>query len=315
MQSATTATTLTSLPAAPSLVGRLRDYYELIKPRMNLLVLATTAMGYYMAAHGKTDWLRVMHTMLGTALLAGGAAVFNQLVERRHDAIMRRTASRPIASGRISGLEALILATVLAVGGTLELSLRVNALTAWLGFATFASYVVIYTPLKRITTLCTIVGAVPGALPTVMGWTAVVGDSSAIEINHLLPQALALFGILFFWQLPHFLAIAILYKDDYAKAGFKMLPVIDSNLRATSVQIVVWSLAMLPITLLPSVLPGDLRMTGMTYFLAALVLGLAFLGFGVICAIRRGRAEARQLFFFSIAYLPLLSICLAIDKL
>jgi protoheme IX farnesyltransferase len=147
-----------------------------------------------------------------------------------------------------------------------------------------------------------------------MGWTAVNGDLPPYILSAYFPQALALFGILFFWQLPHFLAIAILYKDDYANAGFKMLPVVDTDLRATSLQIVVWSLALVPVTLLPSVLPDKLRMTGMLYFFAALLLGIAFTGFGIICAIKRGRAEARQLFFFSIAYLPLLTICMVIDK-
>jgi len=316
MQTITTISDLqpAPLPAPSAWARRIADYYELIKPRMNLLVLGTTAVGYYMAARGKTDWLRVMHTLLGTALLAAGAAVLNQYFERRHDANMRRTARRPIAAGRIGATEALLLGIILAIVGLFELSLRVNPLTAGLGAATFLSYVFIYTPLKRITTLCTIVGAIPGALPTVMGWTAANGDLPPHILSAYLPQALALFGILFFWQLPHFLAIAILYKDDYAHAGFKMLPVVDTDLRATGLQIVVWSLALVPVTLLPSVLPDRLRMTGMLYFFAALVMGIAFTGFGVICAIKRGRAEARQLFFFSIAYLPLLTICMVIDK-
>jgi protoheme IX farnesyltransferase len=304
----------TDLPAIPMRVHRLVDYVELIKPRMNLLVLSTTAIGYFMASHGPFNWLRLFHTLIGSALLAGGAAVLNQQVERRHDANMRRTARRPIACGRIGPTEALIFGAVLGIIGFLQLYHFVNPLTAFLGAATFIIYVWIYTPLKRITTLCTIVGAIPGALPTVMGWTAVNGDSSALTL-FLLPQAVALFGILFFWQLPHFLAIAILYKDDYANAGFKMLPVIDKDLRATGLQIVVWSLALIPVTLLPSVLPGPLRMTGMLYMFAALAMGIAYTAFGVICAIKRGRAEARQLFFFSIAYLPLLTLCMVMDKL
>src|SRR5580700_5057675 len=247
------------LPARSALMRRLADYYELIKPRMNLLVLGTTAVGYYMAAHGRTDWPKVMHTLLGTALLAAGAAVLNQVVERRHDANMRRTARRPIAAARIGATEALVFGTIVTLAGLAELMLRVNAITAALGAATFFTYVFIYTPLKRITTLCTIVGAIPGALPTVMGWTAVNGGLPPGALAALLPQAVVLFGILFFWQLPHFLAIAILYKDDYAHAGFKMLPVIDKDLRATGFQIVIWSLALVPVTLLPSVLPDGLR--------------------------------------------------------
>lgn len=304
-----------AIPAIPQRVSRLVDYYELIKPRMNLLVLATTAVGYFMASHGRFDWLRFVHTLIGTGLLAGGAAVLNQQVERHHDANMNRTARRPVASGRIGPLEALILGIALAIFGLVQLQYCVNPLTAALGAITFGTYVFIYTPLKRITTLCTIVGAIPGALPTVMGWTAVNGDLPPQVLSALLPQALALFGILFFWQLPHFLAIAILYKDDYARAGFKMLPVVDANLRATGLQIVVWSLALMPVTLLPSVLPGELRMTGMFYFAAALVLGSAFIAFGVRCAVRRGRSDARKLFFFSIIYLPLLTLCMVLDKI
>jgi protoheme IX farnesyltransferase len=292
---------------------RLADYYELIKPRMNLLVLSTTAMGYYMASHGKFDWLRLFHTLIGSALLAGGAAVLNQQIERRHDANMRRTARRPIACGRIGPTEALTFGSILAIAGYFQLQHFVNPLTAILGAATFVIYVFIYTPLKRVTTLCTIVGAIPGALPTVMGWTAVHGDSAFLTF--LLPQAVVLFGILFFWQLPHFLAIAILYKDDYANAGFKMLPVVDKDLRTTGLQIVVWSLALIPVTLLPSVLPGPLRMTGLLYLIAALAMGIAYTAFGVICAIKRGRPEARQLFFFSIAYLPVLTLCMVMDKI
>jgi protoheme IX farnesyltransferase len=227
---------------------------------------------------------------------------------------MNRTARRPIPAGRIGPNEALAIATFCAIAGSLELLLKANPLTALLGGATFGSYVFVYTPLKRITTLCTIVGAIPGALPTVMGWTAVNGRLPTPELYAMLPQAMVLFGILFFWQLPHFLAIAILYKDDYARAGFKMLPVVDTNLRATGMQIVIWSLALTPVTLLPSVLPGTLRMTGMLYFFSALVMGIIFTTFGVICAVKRGRGEARQLFFFSIAYLPLLTTIMVLDK-
>ena len=298
----------------PSLLRRITDYYELIKPRMNVLVLATTAVGYYMAGHGHTDWPRVMHTLLGTALLAAGAAVLNQQIERHHDANMRRTARRPIVAGRIGANEALLFGAICTLLGIAELIWRVNAITAALGAATFFSYVFIYTPLKRITTLCTIVGAIPGALPTVMGWTAVNGELPAHALAALLPQAFVLFGILFFSQLPHFLAIGILYKDDYAHAGFKILPAVDKDLRATGLQIILWSLGLLPVTLLPSVLPRELCMTGMYYFFAALVLGAVFLAFGVNCALKRGRPQARQLFLFSIAYLPSLTAIMVLDK-
>ncbi|HET6248251.1 MAG TPA: heme o synthase [Tepidisphaeraceae bacterium] len=315
MQTATTLSDLHDSPAAGAQSRRAADYYELIKPRMNLLVLATTAVGYYMAIHGATHWMRFFNTLVGTALLAAGAAAINQQMERGHDANMRRTARRPIPAGRIGANEALILGSLFAIAGVVELVMWVNPLTAILGATTFMTYVFIYTPLKRITTLCTIVGAIPGALPTVMGWTAVNGSLPGDQLTAMLPQAVALFGILFFWQLPHFLAIAILYKDDYANAGFKMLPVVDKDLRATSMQIIVWSIALVPVTLMPSILPEPLRMTGMMYFLAALVIGLVFMAFGIICAVRRGRGEARQLFFFSIVYLPLLTTCMMLDKI
>ncbi|HZL37020.1 MAG TPA: heme o synthase [Tepidisphaeraceae bacterium] len=309
-----TASHVSDFPAALAPSSRLVDYYELTKPRMNFLVLVTTAMGFYMASRGPLDWRLLLYTLAGAALTAAGAAVLNQLVERHFDANMRRTYNRPLAAGRISPSEALALGVLLSVLGILVLLRWVNPLTAALDAATVGIYVFVYTPLKRITTLCTIVGAIPGALPTVMGWTAgnVVLSNEVLATR--LPQAAALFGILFFWQLPHFLAIAILYKEDYARAGFKMLPVVDPDLRATGLQIVVWSLALVPVTLLPAVLPGELRMTGPLYFFAALLLGVAFIGFAAICAIKRRRLEARQLFFASIVYLPLLTICMVIDK-
>lgn len=320
MPSTTAVTEITRASAmmtadSPQRVSRLADYYALIKPRMNLLVVATTAVGFYMAADKSLHPLALFQTLLGTALLAGGAAVLNQLVERHHDANMRRTARRPIAAGRIGSIEALVFGLLLAAVGIVTLQLFANTLTAILGGVTFVTYVAIYTPLKRLTTLCTIVGAIPGALPSVMGWTAVNGNLSPESLNLLLPQAMTLFGILFFWQLPHFLAIAILYKDDYAQAGFKMLPVVDPGLRSTALQIMLWSLLLVPVSLLPSVLPQPLRMTGLVYLLAALMLGLIFVMFAFRCAINRQRTDARQLFFFSIAYLPLLTLCMVLDRI
>lgn len=313
-----TATHLIDFPAAleasTPAPSRLADYYELSKPRMNFLVLVTTAMGFYMATRGPLNWALLCYTLIGAALTAAGAAALNQVFERDFDANMLRTHNRPLAAGRISAGQALALGLIFSIAGVLLLLAKVNLLTAMLDLATVGIYVFIYTPLKRITTLCTIVGAVPGALPTVMGWTAVNGALPSDLLLSLAPQAVALFAILFFWQLPHFLAIAILYNDDYARANFKMLPVVDKDLRATGFQIVVWSLTLVPITLLPSVLPGMLRMTGSLYLLAAVGLGVAFLAFGLMCALRRGRAQARQLFLASIAYLPLLSLCMVLDK-
>jgi protoheme IX farnesyltransferase len=319
MQTATDISALHDGPlaarAASAHPSRLADYYELVKPRMNFLVLATTGVGYYMASHGGADWARLAHTLVGTGLTAAGAAVLNQQMERGHDANMRRTAGRPIPAGRVGPTEALLLGVALSIVGVMQLLLFVNPLTAALGAFTLGSYVFIYTPLKRVTTLCTIVGAVPGALPSVMGWTAVNGHLPSSDLWHIAPQALALFGILFFWQMPHFLAIAIMYRDDYARAGFKMLPVVDPDLRATGMQIVLWSLTLIPVSLLPAaLLPATLRMAGGMYFASALIMGLVFAGFGIICAVRRARPEARQLFFASIVYLPFLTACMMIDK-
>jgi heme o synthase len=284
--------------------GRLADFYELTKPRMNFLVVVTTMVGYYMACRDWSDWRLLLHTLLGTALTAAGSAALNQYVERDYDALMPRTTNRPLATGRVAPAEGLAFGVLLSVLGLLELSLFVNPLTAALGALTLGSYVFLYTPLKRVTTLCTVVGAVPGALPPVMGVTAAAGA--------ITPAAMLLFAVLFLWQMPHFLAIAILYRDDYAKGGFKMLPVVDEPGTTTARQIVVYSLALIPVTLMPA-LP-NLGVAGPVYFGAAVLMGGAFLGFAVLCAMTRTRTHARQLFFASIIYLPALLAAMMLDK-
>ncbi|MDP9175264.1 MAG: heme o synthase [Planctomycetota bacterium] len=283
-------------------VSRSRDFYELIKPRMNMLILGTTMVGYFMATQIRSDWLRLPHALLGTALCAAGAAILNQLVERRHDALMPRTARRPLPTGRVSPREAMALGLLCGILGTFYLWLMVNTLTAILGGATLASYVLIYTPLKRLTTLNTIVGAIPGALPPVMGWTAVTGS-----ISH---TTLALFAILFIWQIPHFLAIAILYRDDYRLGGFKMLPVNDPALKATGRQILLYSAALLPISFLPVVFHAS----GEIYGLSAVVLGSIFFYYALSCALGRTRLDARKLFFASIIYLPVLLTIMMLNR-
>lgn len=282
---------------------RLGDFYELTKPRMNFLVVITTMVGFFMASRGEMNWLLLFHTVLGTAMTASAAAVINQLIERRYDALMPRTLDRPIPADRITLVEAGIFATVLTIAGPLYLAIMVNGLTAMLGIATVLLYVLIYTPLKRITSLNTVVGAVPGAIPPVMGFTAVHG---ALSI-----EAISVFAILFFWQMPHFLAIAIMYKRDYQAGGFKMLPCVDEKLTLTSRMILLYAVAMLPITLLPSMI----GMTGAIYFTAAMLLGLAFLSCAISCATSRQHADARQLFFASIIYLPLLLGFMMFDKI
>jgi heme o synthase len=286
-------------PRAHSLAG---DFYELTKPRMNFLVVATTLVGYAMATRDWSNLALLAHTLAGTMLTAAGASVLNQYVERRHDRLMVRTQDRPLAAGRVSPPAGLAFGVLLAVTGLLDLAFFVNPLTALLGAVTLATYVFLYTPLKRVTTVCTIVGAVPGAIPPMMGVAAAAGELTA--------AAWLLFAILFVWQMPHFLAIAILYRDDYARGGFKMLPVVDEGLLATGRQIVVYSSVLIPVSLLPSLM----RVAGGTYFVAALVMGTAFLGFGVMCALTRRRGDARQLFFASIIYLPALLGAMMIDR-
>ena len=294
-----------AIESAPEIPTRLRDFYELTKPRMNLLVVITTLVGFYMATRtaALVNWTLLAHTILGTALTAAGASVLNQYVERDLDGKMPRTANRPLPTGRILPVEALLLGVLFGVGGVLYLITFVNSLTALLGAATLASYVWVYTPMKRWTTLCTIVGAVPGAIPPMMGFAAL---HHAISI-----EAMAMFGILFLWQMPHFLAIAVMYKDDYIAGGFKMLPCVDPELRATGRQIIVYQLALIPMTLMPF----GLQMAGVGYLAAAIVLGGVFLAYGVLAATRRTREDARKLFFVSIIYLPLLLGALMIDKI
>ena len=291
--------------AAPMSAVRQRvvDFYELTKPRMNFLVVITTMVGYYMAARGWSDWTRLIATLFGTALTAAGASVFNQYVERRLDLRMNRTRNRPLPAGRIRPVDALLFAIFLSVVGVGTLAIFVNALTASLGALTLLLYVLVYTPAKRYTSLCTIIGAVPGAIPPVMGFTAVHNTIGA--------EAIALFAILFFWQMPHFLAIAILYRDDYARGGFMMLPVVDKHMNMTARQIILYSITMIPVSLLPTLL----NMTGSMYPLAALVMGIAFCGFGLVLARSKSRADARQLFLASIIYLPALLTALMVDKL
>ncbi len=283
---------------APS---RLRDFYELTKPRMNFLVICTTAVGFAMAPHHR-QWMLLIHAIIGTAMTAASASVLNQLIERSYDALMPRTRNRPLPGGRISPAEALRYGILLGVVGVAYLALMVNLLTALLGAITLASYVWIYTPMKRHTSLNTVVGAVPGAIPPMMGWTAATGA--------LGPAALALFAILFLWQMPHFLAIAILYRRDYEAGGFKMLPVIDPGLRTTSRMIVLYGMALLP----ASLLPVGVGIAGSIYLTGAVLLGLAFFSYCISCAVSKERIDARKLFFASIIYLPMLLGMMMVDK-
>ena len=249
------------------------------------------------------DYLKMFHALLGTALVASGAAALNQLLEREYDARMKRTASRPLPSGRLQPVTVMLFGGICSLAGTVYLAWFTNPLTSVLGAISLVSYIFIYTPLKRLTWWNTAVGAIPGALPPLMGWTAARGG--------LEPGGWALFAILAFWQMPHFFAIAWMYRDEYAKAGFKMLPSVDPDGSRTAQQAVSHNIGLLLVSLSPFVL----HMAGKIYLGAAILLG----GYYLWCAIQFGRkldhASAKKLFFASIIYLPLLLIFLVADKL
>jgi protoheme IX farnesyltransferase len=297
-------TTPIELPARSrsAILAKASDLLVLTKPRMNLLVVGTTMVGFYMAARSGADWISLPAVMVGTALSAAGASVLNQLIERRRDALMPRTRNRPLPMGRFYPAEALGYGIGLAFCGVAILGLLVNSLTAILAAVTLISYLLIYTPLKPRTSWNTLVGAFPGALPPVMGWAAVRG--------HLSPEALALLLILFVWQIPHFMAIAILYRNDYAAAGFRMLPVVDRSLVATARHIIIFSLILNFVTLLPAFL----GMAQLPYLLIAIPLGFIFLHAGMKCATLGSRPNARRLFLVSIIYLPLLLLGMMLMK-
>lgn len=286
-------------PRRPS---RLADYATLCKLRLNLLVIITTAVGYHLAAGASFHWLSLLHVLIGTTLTAAASAVLNQWMEVDRDRRMPRTRNRPLPAGRVARPEALALGLLLAAAGLTYLALTTNPLTFALGLATLILYLAIYTPLKTISTLNTIIGAIPGAIPPVMGVTAALG--------HFSPAALTLFGILFLWQMPHFLAIATLYREDYRAGGYVMLPVIDPDLSATSRQALIYLVALL----FTSVTPTLFHLTGEIYALSAFLLSAAFLVTGIRFAQNPTRLSARSMFFASITYLPLILLIMVLDK-
>ena len=282
---------------------RLADFITLAKPRLNLLVLITTAAGLYLAAPGGVPAPVLLHTLLGTALVAGGAAALNQVWEKQTDAVMSRTRRRPVASGRLRTLEGWWFGLALSAAGLAELALGVNVISMAVAAFTLGSYVLVYTPLKRLTSLATLVGGVPGALPVVIGWVAAAGT--------LTPPAFVLFGIVFFWQMPHFLAIAWLYRDDYAAAGIPLLPVLEPDGRRTGRQALLYSAALWPVSLMPPLV----GIGGGAYMAIATVLGFALITLSARFARDRSTTAARRLFLFSITYLPLLLGALVADRL
>ncbi len=278
-------------------------FADLVKARLTLLVLLTTAVGFYLGEQGAVNGLLMFHALFGTALVAAGAAALNQLLEREYDAKMHRTASRPLPSGRLQPAAVAIFGGVCSVAGLIYLAVAVNLLTSVLGAVTSISYLFIYTPLKRISWVNTLVGAIPGALPPLMGWTA--------ARNELSGEGWTLFAILAFWQIPHFMAIAWLYRDEYAKAGFVMLPNVDADGSRTAQYAVANTLVLF----LASLCPFLLKLNGPFYLVTAILVGGAYFWCSVRFARQLTARRARQLFLASIIYLPLLLVAMVCDKL
>ncbi|HSB68813.1 MAG TPA: heme o synthase [Candidatus Methylomirabilis sp.] len=278
------------------------DYLVLTKPRVVLMVLVTTAVGFYLGSSGPVNALRLLHALVGTALAAAGTIALNQFLERDGDALMERTRRRPLPDGRMDPAQALTFGTGITLGGILYLLLVVDSLTALLTAVTAGSYLLLYTPLKRKTALCSLPGAVSGALPPMAGWVAACGEFGY--------GAWVLFAILFLWQIPHSLAIAWIYRTDYARAGIRLLPVIEPDGSSTGRQVVSYALALLTVGLMPTLV----GLTGPLYFSGALILGTGLLTCGVILAVCRSVADARRLLYASLVYLPVLLVLMALDK-
>lgn len=299
-------TTMESKPRLPTtvrrFVARAVDYWTLTKPEVNFLVVISALVGFYVASgQGALDGGLLFHTLAGTLLVASGTATLNQYVEREADGQMRRTARRPLPAGRLLPAEALTFGMIITAAGGAYLWLAVNPLASALALATFATYLLFYTPLKRRTAWCTFVGAFPGAMPPLIGWAGARGTLDA--------EAWALYAILFLWQFPHFLSIAWMYREDYERAGMKMLPAEDSG-RAMAWQVMLTSLMLVPVSLIP-VATGQ---AGWTYFFGAAVLGVAFFGTSVRLAAQKSKALARQVLAASICYLPLVFAFLLFDR-
>ena len=285
-----------------TLVSKLRDYYILTKPEVNLLILMTTSAGYYMGGHGRLNWWGMIETVVGTLLVASGTATLNQYMERNYDSEMKRTAGRPLPSGRVSATEALIFGLVLSIAGGVYLWIAVNPLTSLLAVSTLLSYLLIYTPLKRKTPLCTLLGAFPGAMPTLIGWA---GASAALNL-----QAWFLFAVLFLWQFPHFLAIALMYREDYERAGFRMLPRFDLDGHFTHAEIISFTVLLLVTTFFP----GFSLDHSLLYLAGMAASGAFFLYYGVKLVQSSSRASASHLLHASVIYLPVVLAVMMVFK-
>lgn len=286
--------------------ARLADYWSLTKPEVNLLIVITTGAGFCLGRSSHVDgfpFIRLVHTLIGTLLVASGTGTLNQLIERRFDALMRRTATRPIAAGRVAPARALAFGLLLSTAGAIELAISVNGLSSMLALVTTASYLLVYTPLKRKTPLCTVVGAIPGAAPPLIGWAAAAGSLSV--------EAWTLYAMVFLWQFPHFMAIAWMYREDYHRAGYMVLPRGELSAPFMVSQAMAPLLALVPL----SVIPVLLGRAGLAYLATALVLGAGFIYQADRLAARRSNAMARRLLLASIVYLPLMFVLLVLDRL
>jgi protoheme IX farnesyltransferase len=285
-----------------TLAGKVAAYSELTKPRITFLVSLTAAAGFCMGSAGGIDYLRLLNMSIGIALLSSGLSTLNQYLERDLDGLMRRTQGRPLPTGKLSPSEAAIFGIALSLVATAYLAIFINPLSALLGLATFASYLFVYTPLKTKTTLSTVFGAFPGAMPPLIGWVAARGKIGV--------EAWILFAILFLWQFPHFLAIAWMYRDDYARAGIKMLPVVEPEGRVTGQQIITYTLLLIPVSLLPVAV----GISGQIYLVGASALGIGFLFFSAKAALVRTTWQARKLLLASVLYLPALFALMVLNR-
>ncbi len=288
--------------AAISAIDKPWAYVVLTKPDVTFLVVITTVAGFYLGSTGAMDWMRLVTTLCATLLVAGGTAALNQYMERDMDALMRRTSMRPLPSGILQPREVLLFGIGTILIGTLWLALAVNLLAAIIAFVTSVSYLAAYTPLKTRTTLATAVGAIPGALPPLIGWAAARGS--------LTEGAWVLFAILFVWQFPHFMAIAWMYREDYGRAGIKMLPTVEPKGDVTFSVILSMSAALVPVSLMPFVL----GMTGMSYFFGALLLGIVLLRVGFWANRHRTNVRAKWLMHATVAHIPILLLWMTLDK-
>ena len=303
MKSSAAVVAPVAVPADAKRAQRTADFVTLTKPRLNFLVLITTLGGMYIAAPDGVALPVLFHALVGTALVAGGAAALNQVWERDTDGLMRRTRRRPIPGGRLRAADGAWFGTLLSAAGLIELTWKVNPLASAVAAATLVSYVFVYTPLKTRTSLSTLVGAIPGALPPVIGWAAATGTISI--------GAIVLFGIVFLWQMPHFLAIAWLYRDDYRQARIPLLPVLEPDGRRTGQQALLYAAALWPVSLLPAAI----GLADVPYSVLATLLGAGLIALSAMFARERTILSARRLFLYSIIYLPLLWTALVLDRI